>query len=216
MQVKPSRSISQVFPISAIIRHSNININDVACFLRDIQLVRDLLYSDSWCGLSGEPDRLRGQKRPGDAAEPSRGAVPAGLDVGLCQRTLHGRCGRLSSWPTLRGFCSPKHTALYMCTMLIPSTWTLLCLPRISMHRCVNELLIIYCCFLTCWHFSVNNSVFIFCSEPFIFVLCAADDCFTWVKMPRTMVSSFYAGAFCTYFPSAKLYRPHVGNETLP
>lgn len=78
------------------------------CFLRDIQLVRDLLYSDSWCGLSGEPDRLRGQKRPGDAAEPSTGAVPAGLDVGLCQCTLRGRRGRLSSWPTLRGFCFAK------------------------------------------------------------------------------------------------------------
>lgn len=170
----------------------------MACFYRDIQLVRDLLYSDSWCGLSGEPDGLRGQKRPGDTAEPSTGAVPAGLEVGLCQRTLHGRRGRLSSWHTLRGFCSPKHTALYMCTMLIPSTWTLL----YSMQRCVNELLIIYCCFLTRWHFSVKSSVFIFCSKPFIFVLCAADDCFT---SEDSMVSSFYAAAFCIYFPSAKL-----------
>lgn len=91
---------------TSIILHSNINC--VACFLRDIQLVRDLLYSDGWCGLSGEPDGLRGQKRPGDTAEPSTGAVPAGLDVRLCQRALHGQRGCLSSWPTLRGFCSPK------------------------------------------------------------------------------------------------------------
>lgn len=193
MQVKPSRSIWQVFLISAIVRHSNINV--------------------TWLVFSGTSNWSETYFT--QTAGVGLVVNQTGSEVKKGQETLQSQAQELF----LRDWTSDYASALSMedvdicprgphwvvfvrqSTMLIPSTWTLLC----SMQRCVNELLIIYCCFLTRWHFSVKSSVFIFCSEPFIFVLCAADVCFIWVKMQRTMVSSFYAEAFCIYFPSAKL-----------
>lgn len=153
------------------------------CVLRDIQLVRELLFSNCWRGLGCEPDGLRSWNRPADSAEPSRGALPQRLDVAVCQHAQPRRRGRLPSRPLLKVCWWIKHVVI----------WKYLACPRhlnffyseIALLYCVNE----HSCFLTGCLFCIylhsyvwfQDVLFLYC----IFLnnlTCGNSFCVVWIQ----------------------------------